>query len=90
MRSIGSLRSLIEHVATNADARTIAQAVIGLVHGLGCEAVAEGIESEDQATVLRVIGCDILQGYAVATPMEEDAFLEWARGVGPQQQRIAG
>jgi len=50
--------------------------------------VAEGIESEDQATVLRVIGCDILQGYAVATPMEEDAFLEWARGIEPQ--RIAG
>lgn len=83
-------RSLIEHVATSAEARAIAQAVIGLIHGLGCEAVAEGIEAEDQATVLRVIGCDILQGYAVATPMEEDAFLEWARGVDPQQQRIAG
>jgi len=81
-------RSLIEHVANSAEARTIAQALIGLIHGLNCEAVAEGIESEDQATVLRVIGCDILQGYAVATPMEEDAFLEWARGIEPQ--RIAG
>ncbi len=37
-------RSLVEHVADEADARNIAQAVIGLVHGLGCEAVAEGIE----------------------------------------------
>ena len=81
-------RSLIEQVAESAEARTIAQAVIGLIHGLGCEAVAEGIESEDQATVLRVIGCDVLQGYAVATPMEESAFLEWARGIAPR--RIAG
>ncbi len=81
-------RSLIEHVSEKPEARTIAQAVIGLIHGLGCEAVAEGIETEDQATVLRVIGCDILQGYAVATPMEEEAFLAWARAVEPR--RIAG
>jgi diguanylate cyclase (GGDEF)-like protein len=81
-------RSLIEHVAEHAEARAIAQAVIGLVHGLGCEAVAEGIENEAQAAVLRVIGCDILQGYAVAEPMAEDAFLAWARGSG--QERAAG
>jgi diguanylate cyclase len=78
-------RSLIEHVVDDNEARNIAQAVIGLVHGLGCEAVAEGIENEDQATVLRVLGCDILQGYAVATPMEEEAFLHWARAVEPRR-----
>ncbi|MES2441487.1 MAG: EAL domain-containing protein [Pseudomonadota bacterium] len=81
-------RSLIEHVADQHEARTIAQAVIGLVHGLGCEAVAEGIESEDQATVLRVIGCDVLQGYSIASPMDEDAFLAWARDEG--RERAAG
>lgn len=81
-------RSLIEHVVDQPEARTIAQAVIGLVHGLGCEAVAEGIESDAQAAVLRVIGCDVLQGYAVATPMAEDEFLAWARDVEPR--RIAG
>ncbi len=61
----------------SAEARTIAQAVIGLVHGLGCEAVAEGIESEAQAAVLRVIGCDMLQGYARwRRRWTEDAFLD--------------
>jgi diguanylate cyclase len=78
-------RSIIEHVVTEPEARTIAQAVIGLIHGLGCEAVAEGIESEAQAAVLRVIGCDVLQGYAVAEPMPEDLFLAWARGVQPHR-----
>jgi diguanylate cyclase (GGDEF)-like protein len=80
-------RSLVEHVADHEAARMIAQAVIGLVHGLGCEAVAEGIETEAQAAVLRVIGCDVLQGYAVAQPMPEEAFLEWARG--SRQERAA-
>jgi EAL domain-containing protein (putative c-di-GMP-specific phosphodiesterase class I) len=80
-------RSVIEHIATRAEARTIAHAVISLVHSLGCEAVAEGIESDAQANVLRVIGCDVLQGYAVAPPMDEPTLLTWTRG---QPQRLAG
>jgi diguanylate cyclase (GGDEF)-like protein len=71
--------SLIEHIAESAEARTIAHAVIGLIHGLGCEAVGEGIESQAQADVLRVIGCDVIQGYAIAQPMDEDAFIAWSR-----------
>ena len=72
-------RSLVENVVVRHAARTIAQAVIGLIHGLNCEAVAEGIESSEQAEVLRVIGCDVLQGYAIAQPMAEAAFLDWIR-----------
>ena len=73
-------RSLIEHIAEDADARTIAHAVIGLIHGLGCEAVGEGIESHAQAEILRIIGCDVIQGYAIAAPMDEDAFVAWSKG----------
>ena len=73
-------RSLIENIGEDADARSIAQAVIGLIHGLGCEAVGEGIESHAQAEILRIIGCDVIQGYAVASPMDEDAFISWSRG----------
>jgi diguanylate cyclase (GGDEF)-like protein len=82
-------RSLIEHVASQAEARTIAQAVIGLIHGLGCEAVAEGIETMDQLDVLRVIGCDVLQGYVIAQPMAETEFLAWARDLSDDQRATA-
>lgn len=81
-------RSLIEFIADRAQARVIAQAVISLIHGLGCEAVAEGIETTAQADVLRVIGCDVIQGYEIAQPMDEDAFLAWARSL--PRQMIAG
>ncbi|MBB3910034.1 putative bifunctional diguanylate cyclase/phosphodiesterase [Sphingomonas desiccabilis] len=70
-------RALTIHVAESDEARAIAQALVGLVHGLGCTAVAEGIESAEQAKMLRMIGCDVLQGYAIAAPMEEEAFLDW-------------
>jgi diguanylate cyclase (GGDEF)-like protein len=69
--------SVVEHVVARAEARTIAQAVIGLIHGLGCTAVAEGIEDEAQREVLRVIGCEVLQGYAIAPPMDEVTFMRW-------------
>jgi len=80
-------RSVVEHVADRSEARTIAHAVISLVHGLGCEAVAEGIETDAQANVLRVIGCDVLQGYAVAPPMEEAALIAWTQ---EQDRRLVG
>lgn len=81
-------RSLIEHIADNAEARTIAHAVVGLIHGIGCEAVAEGIETKAQAEVMRVIGCDVIQGYAIAAPMDETAFIAWSRQ--ESRQRAVG
>lgn len=84
-------RSLIENVAASAEARAIAQAVIGLIHGLGCEVVAEGIETHAQLEVLRVIGCDVLQGYVIAQPMAEDEFIAWVRRAPRLEDvRIAG
>lgn len=82
-------RSLVEYVAEDEHARTVVQAVVGLIHGLGFEAVAEGIESAAQAEVLRILGCDVVQGYGVAPPMGEDAFLEWARGSASAARNIS-
>jgi diguanylate cyclase (GGDEF)-like protein len=59
-------------------ARSVAASLIHLVHGLGCEAVAAGVERQDQVEVLRALGCDSLQGFPGVAPMPEDAFLAWA------------
>lgn len=71
-------RSMIADIATSDQARAIVQAVIGLIHGLGHKVVAEGVEAREQIDVLRVIGCDAIQGYAIAEPMAEHLFLEWS------------
>ncbi|KQN19519.1 response regulator PleD [Sphingomonas sp. Leaf33] len=72
-------RSVIATVTEGPEALAIVQSLVGLIHGLGLEAVAEGVERLDQADVLRIIGCDVIQGYAVAEPMAEAAFLTWSR-----------
>ncbi len=71
-------RSLVNDVAISADSRTIIQAIVGLAKGLGYDCVAEGIETEVQADILGVMGCEILQGYWISKPIDGTAFLNWA------------
>ena len=54
---------------TSADARGVVDAVVKLGRALGRKVVAEGVETEGQAQVLRALGCDVLQGYLFAKPM---------------------
>lgn len=73
-------QSLIHDVDTSESARTIVAAVIHLIHGLGLEVVAEGVEREGQLDVLRAIGCDTFQGFAFAAAMSEADFFTWIAG----------
>jgi diguanylate cyclase (GGDEF)-like protein len=73
-------RSLTHDVAESAEARILVHSVVGLVHALGYAAVAEGVEGRYQSEVLRAIGCDLLQGYAIAPPMPEGDLLAWIGG----------
>lgn len=77
--------TLLRDVEHDPAARAILQALIGLIHGLGCEAVAEGVETQGQMDVLRVLGCDAIQGYAIARPMELDALSQWMQMLGMAQ-----
>ncbi len=70
-------RSLVQDVATSDEARTIVTAIITLAHGLGFECVAEGIETPLQSEILSVMGCELLQGYAIARPLPSSALLVW-------------
>lgn len=68
-------RSLVRDIAVSAEARTICSAVVGLIQGLGMEVVVEGVETEAQIEMLRVIGCSLFQGYHLARPTGEADYL---------------
>lgn len=56
----------------------IVKTIISLSHNLGFTLIAEAIETEEQARLLRMEGCDYAQGYFYARPMQGGAFEEWA------------
>ncbi|HEY0149205.1 MAG TPA: EAL domain-containing protein [Allosphingosinicella sp.] len=69
--------SLVAEIDRDARARTILSSMLHLVHGLGCEAVAMGVYRQEQIEVLRAAGCEAMQGFLAADPMEEAAFVAW-------------
>lgn len=55
----------------------LVQGTIDLAHRLGLSVTAVGVETEEQLRVLRELGCDAAQGYAIAPPMSAPDLLEW-------------
>ena len=43
-------------------------AIVSLAGALGIAAIAEGVERQEQATLLRELGCPLAQGYLFGTP----------------------
>ncbi|MBI3435528.1 MAG: EAL domain-containing protein [Proteobacteria bacterium] len=56
-------RSFVGELAHNPDCLAISQGIIALASGLGMKTTAEGVETRDQADILRAGGCDSAQGY---------------------------
>lgn len=56
----------------------IVVATIDMAHALGLKVIAEGIETVEQRDFLRDHGCDDVQGYLYAAPLQATAFLKWA------------
>ena len=66
-------RSFTAGLGETAQTRSIVQGIIRLAHALGLTVLAEGVETAEQATQLRVMGCDMAQGYHFARPLPADA-----------------
>ena len=56
------------------EASAIIAAIIDLAHTLAMEVVAEGVETARQADLLRVLGCDQVQGFFLSLPMPPEEF----------------
>jgi diguanylate cyclase (GGDEF)-like protein/PAS domain S-box-containing protein len=71
-------RTFTSEVMTSETNASIVRATVGLAKGLHLRTVAEGVETRAQADFLAKQGCDVLQGFLFARPMEPDAFLSFA------------
>jgi PAS domain S-box-containing protein len=63
--------SFVRSMTNQRESRKIVAAVVGLGQSLGLTTVAEGVETQEQAEMLRWLGCEIGQGYFWGMPVPE-------------------
>ena len=83
-------KSFVAKLAEDRHQRAVVGAMIDLAHRLGAEVVAEGVETAEQEAILREEGCDLLQGYRYARPMQPDEFLARIQSFQPESLREEG
>ena len=59
------------------DSRLIVRTIAELAHGLGMVATAEGVETVEQLRSVRELGCDVVQGFLIAPPLEPNELIGW-------------
>ncbi|MGX8010289.1 putative bifunctional diguanylate cyclase/phosphodiesterase [Mesorhizobium sp. ORM8.1] len=61
-------RSFVSRIDTDSSSGAIVSTIVGLSRALGVSIIAEGVETENQATLLRAAGCEVVQGYLFGRP----------------------
>ena len=69
--------SFISRLLHSADDEVIVQSIVDLVRALDIDSVAEGVESAEVATALRVMGCRAAQGWHFSKPLSPVSATAW-------------
>ncbi len=67
-------QSFIKDVASDPDTMSLVTAIISMSHSLGLKTIAEGVETEEQWKILRLLKCDMAQGYYFSPPVSARDF----------------
>lgn len=70
-------RTFVTEITSSARGSSIAEMVIQLGRNLGLSVIAEGVEDERQAHILRTLGCPLAQGFLYSRPLSPEALQEW-------------
>jgi diguanylate cyclase (GGDEF)-like protein/PAS domain S-box-containing protein len=68
-------KSFIDLIGSGGNSENICRTIIKMAHELGKKAIAEGVETQEQADFLRKNGCDFVQGYYYSHALPQNEFL---------------
>ncbi|MEM6774108.1 MAG: EAL domain-containing protein, partial [Pseudomonadota bacterium] len=68
-------QTFVKNLHNSARDQALCRSIISMTRGLGMECVAEGVEVESQRQFLVAEGCDVAQGFALAIPADEKAYI---------------
>ncbi|WP_275786185.1 putative bifunctional diguanylate cyclase/phosphodiesterase [Pararhizobium gei] len=76
LRKVKIDRSFVVDICTNIFSQSIVRTIVDLSRNIGCTCIVEGMETAEQALLLRSLGCRVMQGYYFGRPMDgPDTFL---------------
>jgi diguanylate cyclase (GGDEF)-like protein len=82
-------RSFVDGMRSHAEDLEIVRAIVQLARSLGLGTVAEGVEEPGDVELLRSLGCDVVQGHAVAPAMPLPDLLRWLDRATPPRFETA-
>ncbi len=77
-------RSFVADLESDATARALSAAILGIGKSLHLTVVAEGVETDAQNLLLREQGYPVAQGYLFSRPLDPQAFARWLEGATAQ------
>jgi diguanylate cyclase (GGDEF)-like protein/PAS domain S-box-containing protein len=67
-------RSFVVGMTSGPSGLSLMSAIISLAHSLNLNVVAEGVETDEQSRLLRLLGCDEMQGFLFSKPVPSEIF----------------
>jgi diguanylate cyclase (GGDEF)-like protein/PAS domain S-box-containing protein len=67
-------RSFVVDMTTGPSGLSLMSTIISLAHSLNLKVVAEGVETDEQSRLLRLLGCDEMQGFLFSKPVPSAIF----------------
>jgi EAL domain-containing protein (putative c-di-GMP-specific phosphodiesterase class I) len=67
-------RSFVNDMTAAPEGLALVSTIINLAHSLKLKVVAEGVETEEQSRLLRLLNCDEMQGYLFSKPVPSEIF----------------
>jgi EAL domain-containing protein (putative c-di-GMP-specific phosphodiesterase class I) len=67
-------RAFVLDMTTSQEGLALVSTIITLAHALKLNVVAEGVETEEQLHLLRVLNCNEVQGFLFSKPLPSESF----------------
>ena len=76
-------KSFVINMIENENDAVIVKSTIDLAHNLDLQVIAEGVETREVFELLRILGCDMAQGYFIERPVPAEKLIQWYQSYQP-------
>ena len=75
-------RAFVSGLPTDKDDVALVEAIVAMAHSLNLKVVAEGVETQEQRSFLKKLGCDQLQGFHFSKAISHEEFIAYLKAQG--------